>query len=922
MKGKIFMKVLNLLFVLSILFILPIYSVDQQIIAWLERAESQSIEEINTICEEVLKSGESAILKICEGIKPYGDDRNVKVLIRALVNFVSAKSKEEQTSLSDTLCKALKHSSSPEVKAFLISELQLLGNPNSVSAIAEYISDEYLCEYAVRALATIGTPEAFSYLIESLQTAKGKCSQNIISALTQSGRVDVVSELKKLYSTSTGETKVLLLFAIAKLEKDPNSFYQFVKGEMETDDVNLRTQVIGAILSKVKDALKEKGASPEYKEILDDMLAFAKTKRLSEVECSVLNLYSEYPASEVFDLYVRELDSPSGDIRAVALQYLTKSYNADVKKILKEHLYKGTSEVKIQILNILPKTRDAGWFDDVASLLNTPEESLRSEAIQTMVKLDATLASKTLSKYLLKCETIKEIGEVKSALLQCPPEVVIRDLAKVIKKAKGDQLIAVLQILSERRASKYFSTSLKLARSKDLKVKTSALQSLGYLGSPQNIPLLLNEMLKPNNPDAEAYKDAIVTILKDTGTPSDIIVERIKASTQEPNPLLLSILSEVCDASATELVENWLSLPPDQGEGKINLAISAISQWKTPDILPILIEFFRRNPQHPKREEIWKAVIYCLSRGGLENDEKVWVCEQILKILPDKTEEVLKYLGGIPTPDALILVSRYLDDAKTKTIASSSLARIALPGKTSETGLVGKDVIPYLLKAKENLDDALKSQIDEHLRKCEKGGNVLPIVYGDESDFTPIFNGKDLKGWEGYTRGFEVRYGKLVCLPTCHLNLFTNKDYSNFILRFEFKLVPGANNGIGIRVPFMKHSAYDGMEIQILDDSDPSARGLKPWQYHGAIYGVLAPNPKAPLKKCGEWNQEEIIVNGEKIEVIVNGVKIIDANIKELANNPTPDGKEHRGLLNQTGRIALLGHGSKVEFRNIRLKEL
>lgn len=898
------------------------YCTERQIQDLLNRVQVKSNEEIYSLCEEILNAGEPIILKICQELKPYGDDKNAKTLIRALINYTSTKSTEAQTLLSNALCKALKTSTSPEVKAFLISELELLGNPESVDAIAEYLSDEYLCDYAVRALTVIGTPQAYSHLKTHLQTSKDKCLQNIISSLATSGMSEILPELQNLYSNSTGKTKELLLYTIAKLERDPLAFYNLVKSDLEANDTNLRIQVVGAVLAQMKNVMEDGKTQPEHKKVLDNLLSFAKTNGLSEVECAVLNFYTNYPLPEVFDLFVRELENPSADVRAVALQFLARNYNSDIKKVLKEQLYKSSPDVKYQILDALLMTGDKTWFNEVSSLLNSSDALLRSKSIEVMVKLDSTKASKTLSKYLLKCESIKEVEEVKKALLQCPPEMVIKDLDKIIKKAKGDQLVAVLNILSERRASKFFGTSLKLAKSKDQKVRTSALESLGYLGSPQDIPLLMNEMLKPDNSDSDAYRSAIVTILKDTATPSDIIVERIKASSPEPNPLLISILSEVCDAPAVKLIEDWLNLPLPHNEGKVNLAISAVSQWRTPDILPVLIEFFTRNPQHPKKEDVWKAVLRCLSISGIENDEKVWVCQQLLSILPEKREEVLKYLGGIPTTDAFLLVSKFLDAPELRDVASASLVRLSLPSKANENGLIGKDIIPYLLKAKENVDNSLNQQIDEHIKKCEKAEPILPIVYSDDTDFIPLFNGKDLEGWEGYTRGFEVKYGKLICLPTCHLNLFTTKDYSNFILRFEFKLTPSANNGIGIRVPFMRHSAYDGLEIQILDDSDPSARGLQPWQHHGAIYGVLAPDPKAPLKKCGEWNQEEIIVNGNNIKVIVNGVKIIDANLSELASKPTPDGRNHPGLLNQTGRIALLGHGAKVEFRNIRIKEL
>ncbi len=69
-------------------------------------------------------------------------------------------------------------------------------------------------------------------------------------------------------------------------------------------------------------------------------------------------------------------------------------------------------------------------------------------------------------------------------------------------------------------------------------------------------------------------------------------------------------------------------------------------------------------------------------------------------------------------------------------------------------------------------------------------------------------------------------------------------------------------------------------------------------------------------------NEEEIVANGDNIKVTVNGVVILEGNIRDAVKNGTPDGKEHPGLFNKKGHIGFLGHGSPVKFRNIRIKEL
>ncbi len=191
----------------------------------------------------------------------------------------------------------------------------------------------------------------------------------------------------------------------------------------------------------------------------------------------------------------------------------------------------------------------------------------------------------------------------------------------------------------------------------------------------------------------------------------------------------------------------------------------------------------------------------------------------------------------------------------------------------------------------------------------------------DAEGFVPLFNGKDLTGWVGSVYGYVAEDGKLVCLKKGGGYLYTEDEYSDFILRFEFKLTPGGNNGVGIRVPLGKGAAYAGMEIQILDNTAKRYAKLHPYQYHGSIYGVV-PAKRGHLKPVGEWNYEEIIANGRQITVKLNGVTIVDADIDKASTPKTMDGKPHPGLKRTTGRICFCGHGARVEFRNIRIKEL
>lgn len=192
----------------------------------------------------------------------------------------------------------------------------------------------------------------------------------------------------------------------------------------------------------------------------------------------------------------------------------------------------------------------------------------------------------------------------------------------------------------------------------------------------------------------------------------------------------------------------------------------------------------------------------------------------------------------------------------------------------------------------------------------------------EEEGFASIFDGQSLKGWQGGTGAYEVKDEAIVCLKDGKGgNLYTEKEYANFVFRFEFKLTPGANNGIGIRAPREGDAAFVGMEIQVLDDGHPSYKGLQDYQTHGSVYGVL-PAKRGFLKKTGEWNTEEITCDGKHVKVVLNGETIVDGDIEKASTPHTLDKREHPGLKREKGYICFCGHGAHVEFRNLRVKEL
>lgn len=186
--------------------------------------------------------------------------------------------------------------------------------------------------------------------------------------------------------------------------------------------------------------------------------------------------------------------------------------------------------------------------------------------------------------------------------------------------------------------------------------------------------------------------------------------------------------------------------------------------------------------------------------------------------------------------------------------------------------------------------------------------------------FAKVFNGRDFSGWEGPIDNYEIIDGALRCRDGMGGTVYTKDEYSNFVARLEFRLPEGGNNGLAIRYPGQGDTAYDGMcELQVLDSEHPKYKSLDQRQYHGSAYGMVAAT-RGYLRPTGEWNYQEVTVNGSTIKVELNGSIILDCDVSKVTEYMGEHG--HPGKDRVSGHFGFAGHSDPVEFRNVEIKRL
>jgi formylglycine-generating enzyme required for sulfatase activity/serine/threonine protein kinase/FKBP-type peptidyl-prolyl cis-trans isomerase len=208
-------------------------------------------------------------------------------------------------------------------------------------------------------------------------------------------------------------------------------------------------------------------------------------------------------------------------------------------------------------------------------------------------------------------------------------------------------------------------------------------------------------------------------------------------------------------------------------------------------------------------------------------------------------------------------------------------------------------------------------------------GSVTSSRTGDDQ-FIPLFNGKNLDGWSidsGTGQSWTVdAEGGLVVRGPSHWKqsgfLLTNKEFSEFVLKFDFVPSPHANSGVVFWA--QPGELFDGIphqpQLELLDADRPNIKnGSFIWSKSTQVRDILPPYQSVELKPFGSWNTVRLEVRREVLHFSINEREVFRSdNLKLLAERPSA----HPSLKRRTGRIGLQSHTGTVRFRNIEIHEL
>lgn len=892
----------------------------ENVSAILLRMPAQSAQDAQTLFGALLKLGAPGIAEIADKIVPIGgQDVNARFALSGLAKYASQRPDEERRLVSEALAAALKKASEGEVKDFLLEQLLVVGGDEAMDTLAGLVADPQVGDRAIGALERIGTDPAKAALMRALDAPDQPHLARIAKAMGVLRVESAVPRLTDLAKSSDAPVREAALFALARIAAPQSAdvLREAVRVEAPLD----RARNMSLYL-QFAEGLLQRGQKADAERIAQELTGAPDVN----VRCAALKLRVSIAGKAALAELLAAMDDPEKEYRGAALLLAAQIPGKAASSAWAAKSAKVSTEVRGEILSMLGARDDSGARSALRAALKDEDAEIRAVALASATRHGGVKAVKPVSALLASAQTPEEAQAASAALLRLPGDRVAKCANKILmgKAVSAEARKAAIGVLAARKADAYLETVFAQTKNEDEGVRVAALKALGALAGWEQTGRLVGLLVDAKS-DAERLvaRDAVVASAKQGPTKNDRVAPLVAARSHAPAPAHGAVIEALVELGGDSALQAVLEDTKHADATVRTAAFSALGAWKTGDGVMALVDAWAAGSDAETRAAVLEAALRQGQQPALAAEDRAWLHQALLADAKDDKERqaILESLATVRSVDAAVIASSCLDNAALQGVAADAMVRIVCPPKPDAKGLEGT-ALAYLNQALPKVTtDPLKKQAADYLGKFPAESLIAPAAKEDESGFTPIFNGHSLEGWVGDVKGYMAEFGKLVSKQGVGGNIYTEKEFGDFVLRLEFKLTPGANNGLGIRSPLNCHVATDGIELQILDDTNPKYATLKPYQFHGSVYGVV-PAKRGFLKPVGEWNRQEVTAKGRQLTIVLNGETILDVDLDEIVKDGTPDGKAHPGLALPKGHLAFCGHNDVLEFRNLRVKPL
>lgn len=874
---------------------------------------------------DMLLLGETGIKQICDQVMPNGtgDDTRPRFAVESFSRFLSQKGKETERLMWEKICISYATGQKDNgVKDFFMKQLQNIGGTASAEAMKIYLSNKDICQPALAVIAAVGGTSAETILAESLRNKDLPCAAAVMNALAIMKSQSAVNEYIVWTSSADLNIKASAYNALAR-SGSPLAYPVLSKA---AKDVLYRWELTGAAASLLNYA-KVIGSNGDIKtmdKICKLIISKCNDNLTIQNKTAALDIFvSFHGINSMYDI-LKAAAHPNDKYRSAAMRMSLGIPGSEVVQKWIAYFPKAIPAAKPEIIIMLGIRGDEMALPLITSSLSDKDFEVRKEAAEAVVKISGDKSINSLINYMLVYSDAADQEAAKTALMSVTGSDNMRFLIPVLKDGSNPARKTAIDLLAWNKDNKYFSTVVPFISSEDEKVKSAAMKALAGLAGPDDQPQLIKLLFATEKPeyitDIQNAIAAAAGKITDPEKRASQILRAMEGNVQKEK--IIPVLAKTGGRAALAVV---LKEFENGNSGMRDICFKTLTGWRDYSASTALYEICASGNK-TFEAQAFKGYVRQIRLTDLPDEEKLLLFRKIMPyaLTSERKNEVLTELGKLKTYQTLFFIGNYLDDPATSAAAAKAAMYVALPSVSSKAGMYGDLVKEILVKATGKLEGQ-ESEYDK-----EMVNKYLAGIPADEG-FRPMFNGKDLKGWQGLVENpvarskmkktdLERKQAEADVMVSSNWsvkdgciwfngsgnNLCSIKEYGDFEMMVDWKISKAGDSGIYLR---------GSPQVQIWDTSRVEV-GARVGS--GGLYNNQK-NPAKPLKvadnQVGEWNTFRIVMIGEKVSVWLNGELVVE--------NVTMENYWDRTIpIFPKGAIELQAHGTDLAFRDIYVREI
>lgn len=858
----------------------------------------------------------ASVVETARMMKPAGEGVRNNLYEYALTGLASYASANPRCvdKVREGFAQAIKATGDSCNKAFLLNLFRQIAKPVDAQLFNEYVGDSALASIALGALVDI--PGTESLILDLVK--EGAADRRLLAA----------AAARKGITAAEPYIQKWIIPAELNSTSHDNAFFSALAAIGSESSLNiLKDNSIpdyAALAVRLADGQNSKAVAKAAKTLMaSEVSAYKSAGALAQMKNN--------PA-KALKVVAAALKSDDIKFRNSVMDNATSILGAgNLVPLFTKNFAKMPAAVKVDLLNWFGNNKISSVTDFVLGSFADGGE-VAAAAIAAAGKIGGDKAAKALVGQLGGNNSAAALTALKSFKGDYQAE-----LLAALDGAKDSKAICdILGLVMARRVAAAAPKVYSLIDSKDAEVASFAKLALADIVGVQDVDRVGTLLDNASAADLAVCQKALVAAVH-TLAPAE---RYAKVSALMKKSRNVAAFYPVLAATGTDEAVADLATAYGSGDKAAFAPLLAIDNFKA---APVLLKAAASDASLADKAVSRYSSLVSQYETDIDKKRMDFASALELAQAPAVRKSVLGYLAAVPTMKAFLLAGKYLDDSDkgvrhaaaecVRTIASKTKEEINYADLKSNL-----DKAVVIFKAAGGADDGYAvDEIGKILSEAEPSPVSQLTDEERKQGFEMLFDGTNLDKWQGDLEGYTPVNGTIYVSANYGStgNLYTKKEYRNFVYRFEFCFLrEGVNNGVGVRTPMGVDAAYDGMcEVQILDHDAPMYAKLREYQVHGSVYGVI-PAKRIVHKPLGEWSTEEIRVEGDRIKVTVNGEVIVDGNIRRACkgHNVAPDGskknpytvdhKNHPGMFNKKGYISFCGHGEGLKIRNVRILDL